>query len=75
MNQELLDYIKGQVRKSVDRNEIFATLRANEWQDTDIENAFKYIDMPFDMNKGLAIGMTRNKKGVSHKFNPIHKGG
>ena len=65
MNQELLDYIKGQVRKSVDRNEIFATLRANEWQDTDIENAFKYIDMPFDMNKGLAIGMTRNKKGVS----------
>ncbi len=44
INQQLLNYIKQQLQRGVDREKIKNSLLANGWQETDINEAFVFIN-------------------------------
>ncbi len=46
VNQQLLDYIKQQLKQGVSREQIRSSLMANGWQEADINEAFVSINSP-----------------------------
>jgi hypothetical protein len=50
-NQQLLDYIKQQLQQGVSNEDINKSLLANNWQNTDIEEAFNSITAPKQQNQ------------------------
>lgn len=46
VNQEVIDYIKQQLEQGIDKEVVKQTLITNNWQETDVDEAFKIISNP-----------------------------
>lgn len=54
-HQELLDYINQQIQQGVSREDITKSLLTNNWQTLDIEEAFRTINIPNQINKPYTV--------------------
>lgn len=50
-NQQILDYIKQQLRQGINKEDIKKSLLSSGWQNTDVEDAFNVIMMPANSKK------------------------
>ena len=67
-NQQLIDYIKGEIVKGVSKDQIKATLIQNSWLPTDVDEAFKLIDATPKVFSGAVIDPSLNQPQVQPQF-------